>query len=192
VTELFLRISGAPKGKGRPRSRVILPRGAIIPQGKAAFVQLYTDGETRAYEEAVGYGGRLAMNRAKLKQPMEWPLDVTVVAYHAIPEGWPSWKRQAALDGIIRPTTKPDFDNVAKAVCDGLNAVAWTDDCYIVEQRTVKLYGAKPCVEVFIETMDECAPMQITKRSQLPNPAQGELLHAQEYPEKASEEPNPF
>lgn len=37
-----------------------------------------------------------------------------------------------------RDTTKPDIDNVLKAVLDALNGVAYKDDSQVVEVRVVK------------------------------------------------------
>jgi Holliday junction resolvase RusA-like endonuclease len=38
------------------------------------------------------------------------------------------------------PTKKPDGDNIAKAILDSLNAVAYHDDSYVVELVASKYY----------------------------------------------------
>jgi Holliday junction resolvase RusA-like endonuclease len=52
------------------------------------------------------------------------------------------------LDGIVRPTKKPDFDNIGKIICDALNKIAYDDDSQIVEANIYKVYADIPRVEV--------------------------------------------
>ena len=54
------------------------------------------------------------------------------------------------LKGNIRPTKKPDCDNVLKIVADSLNQIAYKDDSQIVETSVKKYYAEIPRVEVEI------------------------------------------
>lgn len=54
------------------------------------------------------------------------------------------------LLGLIRPTKKPDIDNITKAVLDALNKVAYKDDAAIVQFSVEKFYSDNPRVEVTI------------------------------------------
>ena len=54
-------------------------------------------------------------------------------------------------DGLLRPTTKPDIDNVIKAVLDGLNGVAYADDSQVVALSASKCYSDDPRVVVIVE-----------------------------------------
>jgi len=48
---------------------------------------------------------------------------------------------------------RPDWDNLAKSVCDGLNGVAWQDDGQIADITVKKLYHAghkRPRTEITI------------------------------------------
>ena len=49
-------------------------------------------------------------------------------------------KRLMAQRGILRPVVKPDIDNVAKAILDALNGVAFADDRQIVQVTCEKWY----------------------------------------------------
>ncbi len=50
-----------------------------------------------------------------------------------------------------KPITKPDTDNISKAVCDSLNKLAFRDDSQITTLIVKKYYATIPRVEVEIE-----------------------------------------
>jgi Holliday junction resolvase RusA-like endonuclease len=59
-------------------------------------------------------------------------------------------------DGRTWCPTKPDADNISKAVCDAMSkAGVWVDDSRICDERIITLYTAKtgdaPCVIVDVE-----------------------------------------
>ena len=54
------------------------------------------------------------------------------------------------LTNKLLPAKKPDTDNIAKAILDALNGLAYYDDAQIVELTVAKRYGTVPCVEVVI------------------------------------------
>lgn len=82
---------------------------------------------------------------------VEIPLRVNITAYFPIPTSKPKkWKEQAR-EGKIRPTVKPDNDNLLKLLNDALNGLAWEDDRQIVEENIKKFYSDRPRVEVQIE-----------------------------------------
>ena len=62
-------------------------------------------------------------------------------------------KRQQMLAGLIRPTKKPDLDNVIKSILDALNKVAYHDDTQIVSLSVEKFYSDSPRVEVAISSI---------------------------------------
>lgn len=64
------------------------------------------------------------------------------------PKSWPKWKREAALRRHIRPSSKPDIDNLVKFVLDALNGLWWSDDARICELISAKFYTDKPFTAV--------------------------------------------
>ena len=82
--------------------------------------------------------------------PMDGPLEVTVDAYLPIPSSLSKLKREMAISGEIRPTKKPDADNLAKNLLDCFNGVFWTDDKNIVGLMVRKFYSDRPRWEVEI------------------------------------------
>jgi Holliday junction resolvase RusA-like endonuclease len=133
-----LRLGGTPRHKARHRSRIVFPKA-----GKP-FVHQYPDPETEAFEKTLAQAASLTMGR---RAPSIRPLCVLVIAGREIPKSWSAKDRQAALDGRILPTPKPDADNHFKIV-DALNGIVWKDDAQAVDIRTIKKYAAAPYLAI--------------------------------------------
>ena len=80
----------------------------------------------------------------------EKQLSVTINAYFAIPKSFSKKKQEQARDGLIRPTVKPDCDNIAKNIDDALNGIAYPDDKQIIRLEVNKYYSDNDNVEVII------------------------------------------
>lgn len=76
--------------------------------------------------------------------PFIGPLSLRIEAYLPIPASKPKRWRQEAEHGLIRPTTKPDADNLAKQIEDIMNRVFYADDKQIVDLTVRKWYGLNP------------------------------------------------
>lgn len=127
-------IPGNPQGKGRPRFST-----------RGGFVRAYTPQKTASYEEAVRFELARAMRG---KRPAEAPVSLTIVARVPVPGSWSKVRRERALAGEIRPTVKPDLDNIEKIVLDAMNGGAFPDDAYVVSCSKTKIYSENPGVTV--------------------------------------------
>lgn len=108
----------------------------------------YTPKETIEYEAVVGFYARRS-----LKQPLSGALRVRMDFYLPIPKSWSKAKKTAAERGDIRPASKPDIDNLAKAILDGMNGgIAYADDSQIVELICNEWYG-DPRTEVELKEL---------------------------------------
>lgn len=136
MKQINFTIKGEPKGKSRPR---------FTKTGR-----VYTPAETAHYESLVGLSYRNIARGYKFTSPVR----VTVRAYHKPPKGKSKKVVEDMLNGHILPTKKPDADNVAKIVLDGLNKVAWDDDTQVVEMMVIKRYSEEPMVAVTVEEID--------------------------------------
>lgn len=126
-------IPGVPMGKGRPK---------FARRGN--FVKTYTPATTATYENLV----KLCYEQASSGCSLQGPVRAEISAYYPIPKSAPK-KQQAAMHSqTIRPTKKPDWDNVGKIICDALNALAYGDDAQIVDARVQKFYADTPRVLV--------------------------------------------
>ena len=130
-------VPGKPFGKQRPR---------VACKGK--FSKAYTPEKTKTYENLVKLF--YAQESKGEMFPEEAELEIKIVAYYEIPKSASKVKREGMLSGRIRPTKRPDIDNIAKAIYDSLNKVAYHDDAAIVESRISKYYSDCPRVEVTI------------------------------------------
>jgi len=93
------------------------------------------------------FAGEEARNRAGFSAPFDCPLRVRVTGIFMVPQSWSTKKTEQALAGQIAPTTKPDWENIAKTL-DGLTSVIWRDDALIVAGEIYKFFGVNPCLHV--------------------------------------------
>ena len=133
-SDICFVVKGDPRGKGRPR---------FTKSGHA-----YTDENTKQYESLVAWSYRMASG-----YKFTSPVRVTIMAHFKPPN---KSKKVVGdmLDGHILPTKKPDVDNIAKIILDGLNGIAWDDDTQVVELIVSKHYSKEPRVAVMIEELD--------------------------------------
>jgi len=52
------------------------------------------------------------------------------------------------LSGVLSPTSRPDIDNLAKGVLDGLSGILWKDDALVVRLVASKRFDLEEYVEV--------------------------------------------
>ena len=138
---VVITLDGPPRGKGRPRGRIVSTRGG------GRFISFYTDSDTRAYEAALACAGKAAM---KGLDALDEPLSIVVDAMMPIPESWSRPQKQRAACMDLFPTGKPDGDNLLKCAGDALNGIVWRDDSLIVRQTVQKVYAIRPQLRVSV------------------------------------------
>jgi Holliday junction resolvase RusA-like endonuclease len=124
-------------GKGRPR---------FARQG--TFVKTYTDAKTLTYEKSIQTYAKQAMGSTS-------PLIGAVAAYlHIgipIPPSYSKTRQKACIEGLERPTKKPDIDNIVKAVLDGMNGIVYLDDKQVVDLHLTKVYSLKEGIDIMVK-----------------------------------------
>lgn len=83
------------------------------------------------------------------------PTKFTCKSYFPIPSSMNQIEKVLAEIGLIRPISKPDWDNVGKSYCDMLQGLILYDDSLIVEGVSKKYYSMKPRIEITISYMKE-------------------------------------
>lgn len=99
----------------------------------------YTPKATKDYERKVAQACALAVLAGK--DAPDWPLDA---------------RYSISMDIYFPDKRRRDLDNVEKSICDGLNGVAWNDDCqidHVVKWR--KLDREEPRVEIVIRVLND-------------------------------------
>jgi Holliday junction resolvase RusA-like endonuclease len=130
-------VYGEPVGKGRPR---FARRGA--------FTHAYTPEKTKTYEDEIRMMARAAMGAS---EPLDTPVTVAIYIRVGIPASYSKQKRKDALSGVLKPTKKPDLDNVAKCFLDSMNEIVYLDDKLVVNLHVTKVYAETPAVEVMVK-----------------------------------------
>ena len=129
-------IVGEPQGKGRPRFST-----------RGGFVKTYTPDKTASYENFV----KLCYLNKYKGQKLDGEIIAEIIAYFSIPKSLSKKKRSEAIEGKIKPTKKPDTDNIAKTILDSLNGIAFEDDKQVVALSVKKLYGEEAKVVVSLK-----------------------------------------
>lgn len=120
----------------------------------------YTPQATRRYEALAAARAREVM-AGRPPIPKGTPLRIRVLAVFEVPKSWSQKRRQAAIQGCMRHTTKPDFDNSVKSVCDAFNNIVYADDSQICSSQIDKVYGEKACIKFFIEEIPLYATSEV-------------------------------
>jgi len=130
-------VYGEPVGKGRPR---FARRGT--------FVSTYTPQKTKTYEDEIRMMATAAMGSS---EPLDTPVTVAIYIRVGIPASYSKQKRKDALSGVLKPTKKPDLDNVAKCHLDAMKGIIILDDKLVVNLHVTKVYAETPAVEVMVK-----------------------------------------
>jgi Holliday junction resolvase RusA-like endonuclease len=130
-----LTIPGKPVGKGRA---VTTRWGTHTPEGTVLYENLIKMLFLESKQESLG----------------DKPIVCTIMVYFPITKSTSKKKRTLMLEGKLRPTKKPDCDNIAKIILDALNTLAYDDDKQVVELLVMKEYAEVPRVEVRIESRE--------------------------------------
>lgn len=121
-------VYGKPQGKARPR---------FTSQGRAYTPQKTVDYETQIRQAYVAAGG--AIIGAMISNTA--PIQIKITAYF----------KKAKTNKMDFPTLKPDADNIAKAVCDALNGIAYKDDKQITCLTVNKVWADDGVERIEIE-----------------------------------------
>jgi len=127
----IISIDGNPFGKERPK---FYNGHAVTPE------------KTKAYEKKVK---RLWFE--EVGHTFHGAVQVGIRALYKIPKSTPKSARRMMLEGERRPGIKPDIDNIAKVVLDGLNGMAFDDDKQVVSLTMEKVYDDNPQVIVMVK-----------------------------------------
>jgi Holliday junction resolvase RusA-like endonuclease len=130
-------IQGEPVAKGRPRFGKNKYTGAHMT---------FTPEKTANYENWVR-----TCYIEQCNVMMDGLLQMSIKAYFSIPKSGSKKTHAMMENGELRPTKRPDIDNIIKGVADALNKIAYHDDSQIVRIKAEKFYSYNPRVEVEVD-----------------------------------------
>lgn len=149
-------IAPNPSRPAPPRLVVTIP-GEPVAQGRGrAFrvgngIRMFDPAKSRGWKRVAAVFMAQARNAAGVYAPLDGPLDVAVVAT------WATLKSAPKKNPPVYKVSRPDGDNVLKAVLDAGNGILWADDAMCVRLSVEKRYGAVPSVRIEINRVGDHA-----------------------------------
>lgn len=141
MDSIQFNVPGPPQGKARART---------VRYGNGR-IGSYTPDKTVIYENLIKVS--YLEQTQKIYNNRE-ALAVKITACFEPPKSTSKKRKAQMLSGDIRPTKKPDIDNIVKCILDGLNSVAYRDDTQVVSVQAVKKYAEKAEVQVEITVIE--------------------------------------
>ena len=138
MQRLMFEIPGSPIGQGRPKFSTI--------NGHA---RAYDPEKSRNYKAYVKLLATQAMKEQGFEM-IEGPCSLDILAFFEVPKSKSKKFKERALEGLERPTKKPDLSNIVKGIEDALNGLVYKDDSSIVYLSVGKYYSDVPRVEVIL------------------------------------------
>lgn len=122
-----------------PRPRYSRFTGAFYVKNKLNYNQVFKE--------------FLDKNNVTLK--IDTPCEFYCKTYSPIPSSMNRIEKVLAELGLIKHTSKPDWDNLGKTYCDMIQKHLIIDDSIIYKGTLEKLYSIKPRIEIRIRFMTE-------------------------------------
>ena len=161
-----------PEGSPRPRARYV-NKSNLTSYAKSdpGYIQVYS---------LTGASDRKFMKRLiddndlmKLDHLICTPCDVEYNTFSKTPSSYNTINAFLSEVGIIRPVSKPDFDNMEKKYADMYNGNVWIDDALVQDAAIHKYYSILPRVEIRLKFLNllytKYQYEQIIKRVEDPN-----------------------
>ena len=161
-----------PEGSPRPRARYVNKTNLTsYAKSDPGYIQVYS---------LTGASDRKFMKRLiddndlmKLDHLICTPCDVEYNTFSKTPSSYNTINTFLSEVGIIRPISKPDFDNMEKKYADMYNGNVWIDDALVQDAAIHKYYSILPRVEIRLKFLNllytKYQYEQIIKRVEDPN-----------------------
>lgn len=131
------------------KSYSFIVRGRPVPKARPRVARghAYTPQRTKDYEEIV----RMAYKHIGGTK-LEGAVFMRIRAVYKAPK-----KSLLCHDR----TKKPDLDNIAKAIMDGLNGVAYEDDAQVSFLQIEKVYGEEDFTIIEVSEVEQCGSLLV-------------------------------
>ena len=125
-----------PQPKGRPRF--------------TKFGHAYTPAKTQEYEKQIA-----EYYSSQTDDFYDTAVKVRLVFNMPIPKSITKKNRELIMTGVTKCTVVKDVDNLAKAVLDAINGLAYTDDRLITKLTVIKKYATENNVGTELEITED-------------------------------------
>lgn len=146
-SDILVKLYEEPEGSPRPRFRIVNRKNfANMAISNSQFVHVYsiTGAEDNKYMRRIIDSDELL----SLNNLIYTPCLVTMNAFFKTPSQFNRVDAFLAEIGLIRPITKPDWDNIGKKYSDMYNGNVWLDDNLVISGTVNKFYSILPRVEI--------------------------------------------
>jgi len=109
---------------------------------------LYTPSKTKEYEDVIKLYARNAIGN---RLPLKCPLKMAITFCFLPPKSWSQKKKDEAIEGGVSHCSKPDLDNLIKAIKDALNNIVYEDDRLICKVKAFKKYANKNGIYIEVD-----------------------------------------
>lgn len=152
-TELRIILYEDPEGSPRPRFRLVNRKNfANQALTNPSFVHVYSitgASDSRFMRQLV-----TANDFYGIGHLIYTPSDIVIDTFKATPSSFNRIDTILSEIGLIRPTTKPDWDNIGKKYSDMFNANIWLDDNLVIDGTVRKFYSILPRVEITLNYLN--------------------------------------
>ena len=143
----------------------------IKPMAKQSFRTTrtgnkYLDASVIKYRKAIR-NMAIAQMRNQKAERIEGAVNMNIIYAFRRPKSL-SKKERNEIDGgkTVPKTTKPDIDNLTKAILDALNGIAWNDDAQVSEIKAKKIWSKQDQIEVKIMQIKNQIKQNQTNKSE--------------------------
>lgn len=132
-----------------------------VPKARPRFTRsgrTYTPAKTQAFEKQIALMARRAMADAGASRVESGAVTVLAYFYYTPPQSWSKKRKLELIKKVVVPkTTKPDIDNLKKAVLDGMNGVVFADDALVSRISAEKAYSYAfgDSIKIIVYTIDD-------------------------------------
>lgn len=133
-------------------------KGPGVPKGRPRFTRqgrAYTPKATEDFEKWVRANAKQTMMRNGVRMIESGAVSIKIMFRFAPPASWSNKRRQTVIAARAPKITKPDLDNLVKAVTDAMNAVVYDDDNRIYSIEACKIYGPVDDIGIEIHSVTE-------------------------------------
>ena len=132
-----------------------------VPKARPRFTRsgrTYTPAKTQAFEKQIALMARRAMADAGVSRVESGAVTVLAYFYYTPPQSWTKKRKLELIKKVVVPkTTKPDIDNLKKAVLVGMNGVVFADDALVSRISAEKAYSYAfgDSIKIIVYTIDD-------------------------------------